>query len=386
MKVLQIIADGSPGGGTTAVLELSRHLMNAGLEVGILSQRQSHALQMAKAMGLKVIDGADFFRSRWDPGIVRRIREAVSNYRPDVTHVHGSRAGLAWIRATGQLQKRGRGASERGVYTVHGYQFWKKPTPIRQIAQAVERRISRFAFRTIHVSSSDRKFALSCGLLDSADRGVVIRNGIDLETLQQTFGQRDPNRRKHETLDRGCPVDRRNVGVLGRITRPKNPHLILDLASDLKEEGFCFHFIGGGDMENEIRDRASRESICNVRFHGSLSRQAALAKLAEQGAFILPSLWEGLPLAPVEAMAMGIPVVLSKVNGCPEIVDHGKNGLLVASGDREGFAAALRRLHADPRATERMIANARGKVREEFLVTRVLRDHLEIYKSCRKSP
>ena len=93
MKILEIIADGRPGGGTTHVLSLMRHLVTHGNDVHFITQQDSYALDRAKELGVKA-RGLDFFFSCLDFRVPWKLGRLVERVQPEVVHVHGSRGGL----------------------------------------------------------------------------------------------------------------------------------------------------------------------------------------------------------------------------------------------------------------------------------------------------
>ena len=85
--------------------------------------------------------------------------------------------------------------------------------------------------------------------------------------------------------------------------------------------------IGDGPLMGALRERAAALGLADrVELAGSLPRPAALERLAALDVLLVPSLWEGMPLAPLEAMAIGVPVIASRVGGLPEIIADGADG------------------------------------------------------------
>ena len=97
--------------------------------------------------------------------------------------------------------------------------------------------------------------------------------------------------------------------------------------------------------------------------------------------FVLPSLYEGLGIAILEAMAAGLPVVASAVGGIPEVVIHGETGLLVRPGDPVALAAALGHLLRHPEEAGFMGARGRERARERFSIESVVKRHEELYET-----
>ncbi len=367
---MQIVADGTPGGGTTNVLALCEDLVAEGVQVVFCSQKSSYALARAMELGVHdVVDGVDFFRGRIDSRVSTMLRRILSDFRPDIIHAHGGRAGLGVLRASNVNQR------DRMIYTVRGYQFYRKPWPLRSLAKLAERRISRSVFRTVHVSQNDQRVAIENGFLPDSTCSVVIRNGLRISDILQ---------RGLQTLGDGSidPQPFKEIAILGRLTQPKNPHLVLDIARALREDGFKFHWIGSGDMHDEITGRATREKIDNITFHGGQSREKGLALLAKCGTLLMPSLWEGLPLAPVEAMAAGVAVVVSDIPGNREVVRDGIDGRVVQGGTIEDYCRTLKQVVSSLESTKAMIDSGRRRVEQEFTRDRVVRQHLELYREC----
>jgi glycosyltransferase involved in cell wall biosynthesis len=357
--VLEAVADGRLSGGTTHVLQLIETLApELPAEIHLVSQAGSAALAEAARRGT-ITHGIDFFVSRLDPRPWCRLRALVRELRPALIHAHGARAALplTWARGSTPL-----------LYSVHGYHFVGKSAVPRRLAIAAERRCSAAAATTVFVSGHDQDLAARDGILERCRRHVLIRNAVDLERLPAVTGG-----------------DGRTLAFLGRLSDEKNPLLLLDVLKRLPD-GFRLRVIGDGPLLDPMRERAAAMGLgSQVSFLGSLPRQQALAELARSHALLVPSLWEGLPLAPLEAMAIGVPVVASRVGGIPEVVADGESGVLVAPGDAEGFAAAVSRLAAEPGLRTRIISEARRTVAARFSWQAAARAYLGLYRETLKA-
>jgi glycosyltransferase involved in cell wall biosynthesis len=104
--------------------------------------------------------------------------------------------------------------------------------------------------------------------------------------------------------------------------------------------------------------------------------------LAAADVVVLPSLSEGFPFVLLEALAMGCPVVASRVNGVPELIEDHKTGLLVPPRDPQALAAAIREILSDPTAASEMGAVGRAVVRERFTVDRMVADTTAIFDAA----
>jgi glycosyltransferase involved in cell wall biosynthesis len=95
---------------------------------------------------------------------------------------------------------------------------------------------------------------------------------------------------------------------------------------------------------------------------------------------VLPSDTEGLPLSVLEAMAVGLPIIASRVGGLPELVDDGKEGILVTPGDSEGLAEAIQRVIQDPLLRARLGQSARIRARGEFSLCATVQNYDRVYR------
>ena len=139
-----------------------------------------------------------------------------------------------------------------------------------------------------------------------------------------------------------------------------------------------FVFAGDGPLRIALEAEARRLGVA-VRcvFLGQRSDVPAL--LAAADLFVLPSLYEGLPVSVLEAMAAGRPVVATAIGGTDEAVTSEETGLLVAPRDPAALASAIRRLQADPALARRLAAAARGRVERDFSSEATARQVMAIY-------
>ena len=361
MILLQAVADGRLGGGTTHILQLIAAVRaQLPVEVHLVSQAGSPALAEAARLGARV-HGLDFFRGRVDPRLWLRLRGLVSHLRPALIHAHGARAALPLSRVAQGIPL---------VYSVHGYHFVAKPFPLRKLAILAERACCDRAALTLFVSQHDRDLAAAEGILRPDQRHRVIENGIEAG-LPPALGS--PGGR--------C------LGFLGRLVEQKNPLLLLEVLGALRAEDYRLVVIGDGPLLGPLRRRAEALGLSDrVELPGSLPRAAALGRLRSVDVLLLPSLWEGLPFTPLEAMAMGIPVVANAVGGLKEIIEDGRSGILIQGTDPADYAAAVRRLTAAPALRTAIIARARQVVAERFSWAAAQQVYVDIYRSALSLP
>jgi glycosyltransferase involved in cell wall biosynthesis len=360
VRLLQAVADGRPGGGTTHVLQLIEQLgPDWRGEIHLVSQSGSYALERAAALGIKS-HGLDFMESgRFNPRTWRGLRRLVQEVEPDLVHAHGARAALPFTAAR-------TGGRPAFVYSVHGYHFPAKAGGVRSLAMLAERWCSAQAEATVFVCEHDRTLAERFGILDRCRHHRVIRNGIVTEGLPR------------EAADASGPLV-----FAGRLVEQKNPTMLVEVLGLLRDEGVRLLVIGDGPLGAVMRARAEALDVLErIEFCGALPHEAALRALARGAVLLLPSLWEGLPLVLLEGMAIGVPVVASAVGGVPEVVEHGGTGLLVDRQAPERYAAAVRRLLHEPDLRAHVIAAARRRVAERFSWNAVRQAYLDIYREA----
>ena len=149
MKIMQLVADGRPGGGTTFVLALLEGLCRDALvENSLICQRGSYLSQRATEMGITVFE-LDFFRNRLDPRVPKQLSRILKSIHPDVVHVHGGRAGFFLSFVPKSIPKL------NVIYTVHGYHFAHKNWMGKVLGALAEAWVSRRVDCTVFVSNYD---------------------------------------------------------------------------------------------------------------------------------------------------------------------------------------------------------------------------------------
>jgi glycosyltransferase involved in cell wall biosynthesis len=168
-------------------------------------------------------------------------------------------------------------------------------------------------------------------------------------------------------------IDGPTLAFAGRIGRQKA--LEVGLAALAAVEGVTLLVAGDGPERAPMEARAAELGLAGrVRFLGSLPRGRVLELFRAADASLLCSSWENFPHTVVESLAVGTPVIATRVGGVPEIVRDGENGLLVPPGDPEALAAAIRRFVEEPGLRERLAANAVPSVaglEQETILTRI---------------
>lgn len=223
--------------------------------------------------------------------------------------------------------------------------------------------------RTWRTVTARRAACLLCP--SSFLRAVVLSWGIAPERVSvlPNAAPPVPSLPSREELRRRLGVDGNVLAFAGRITRAKSLETALEALRGLDDVTLLI----AGDGEERVRLEGLAGD--NVRFLGAMGRDDVLELFAASDAALLSSSWENFPHALVEALAVGAPVIATRVGGVPEIVDNGVNGLLVAPGDPEALVDAIRRFFGDLALRERLRVAAAPSV-ERFSQEAVL-DRLE---------
>lgn len=363
-KVLLVAAaNARTGGGEKHVYDLMRHLPRLGFEVALACPPGGDLGDLASELGVCVFDAS--LASGVSVRAVAALRQSIEDFGPDVVHAHGSRAAFYARRADPEAER-------RVVYTVHGIHADKAASAIRRTAlSATEKWLMPRTVAFVTVCESDAANGARLGFLNP-ERTVVIHNGIELPVRKV---ERGAFRREIGLADRD-----RLVLHVGRYDRPKDQATLLrawaNVATAVPHSYLAI--IGSGALEEDLKQLASSYAIADrVRF--CQPRPDLAPAYTDADVFVLTSRWEGLPYVLLEAMAYGLPVVATNVDGIPEAVDD-SCGVLVEPGDFRGVAGAIHRLldHAEVRVV--MGESGRERVAHDFTLDQMVRKLAGVYR------
>lgn len=288
--------------------------------------------------------------------------------RWDVVHTHSSKAGIL-----GRLAARMAGVPHV-VHTVHGWGFTPgQSAPVHALYVFLEWLCAFCCDTLVVVAGVDREDGLARGI-GRASQYRLVRSGIEVEAY------RDVATTAAEARARlGLPGDAFVVGCVGRLSPQKAP---LDMV-----EGFAalararpdarLVLVGDGPLRAEVESRVAALRL-DGRVHLPGLRRDVPELLRAFDVFALASRWEGLPRVFPQAMAAGLPVVATRVDGAADAVEDGVTGRLVEVGDAAGLGRALLELAADPERRRRMGEAGRARV-DEFSAARMVRRLEGIY-------
>lgn len=198
-------------------------------------------------------------------------------------------------------------------------------------------------------------------------------NGVDTEVFRPPTDEEKARLRRQLHLPAGAPV----VVFVGRIAPVKGIEHLLDAWATVPAPAELV-IVGDGPMLGAMRDLARQLDLERIRFTGRVDSTADYLRAAD--AWTLPSLAEGLPISLLEAMATGIACVATAVGGVPDMIEHGRDGLLVPAGDPGALAGALRLVCADPVLARALGAAARSTAEMRFDMRTVARTYADLYR------
>ncbi len=373
------IAESYIGGVRRFLLDALPGLAGRGFQVHlVLSPRRAPKLAEADAAALQaagvecsIVPMKRNISPSADRRALRQIAGIIDAWQPDIVHAHSSKAGFLARYAGRRLCAH----RPRLIYSPHAFAFQGRfSAPRRRLYLALERLAAPWTDAFAFVSRAELRAALAAGLLGPGRAAYVVPLGVDLGRFRprrpEELRTRDVLGLPHGQLI-GCLADFRPqkghavlLSALAMLPPPSMPHLLL---------------IGDGPLRLALEAAARRIGL-SARVHFLGRRDDVHEILPHLDLFVLPSLWEGMPYALLEAMACGCPVLAADVGGVPEVVTAAGCGLLFQTGRPASLAAALRVLLTRPRDLERMGKAGAGYVRKRHSLEQMLTRLSRIYR------
>jgi glycosyltransferase involved in cell wall biosynthesis len=204
---------------------------------------------------------------------------------------------------------------------------------------------------------------------------TVICNGVDVKRYQK------PIDKTSLWNQLGLEANVYLIAVVATLKEQKGHRYLIEAMASIvpQHPGVHVLFIGDGELREALQTRVEALNLGDhIHFLGNRNDVPTL--LAGSDLFALPSLWEGLPMALLEAMAAGLPIVASEVSGTVQAMIPNETGLLVPPGDAQRLAQAIEQLLTDPTQARAMGAAARRRVKEEFSAQKQADEHLALYR------
>jgi glycosyltransferase involved in cell wall biosynthesis len=254
------------------------------------------------------------------------------------------------------------------------------------VTKALRRRIAlRWAIRqsgyAVAVSNATRvEFSTDLGVRPSSF--TVVHNGVPAKA-----GVADRVRREFD-----CKEGEMVILAVGNLERNKNHRMLLEALARLREEGrlnLPWRLIiaaGRGGEEHPYLMNYVRSERLDERVHIVTGRSDVADLQAAADIFVMPSLWEGLPMALLEAMMAGKAIIASETAGIPEAIVNEREGMLVPPGDLNALVGALRTLLTDSARRRALAAAAHERAHREFTVEAMTDRYLAMYEQMHERP
>ncbi len=367
MKILHLIPSLGIGGTEKILFELCRGLNASKFENHIVSLKSGgEAQKKISEIGVPVtlLNSPDGLISGILalPFVYAKLKTVMKGVAPDLIHTWLTRANVL-----GRLAARGA-----------GFQRVVSSLRVMEVEKSYHRMAERWTgdlARSITVNSSAlRDFAVNAiGLPE--EKICLIRNGIDTARI---LDQNLVNSYRHQWAASG----KFTVGAIGRFHRQKGVDVLLEAAQAILKAhpGAQFLIAGDGPEKNNLASQARRLGIgSSVTFCGWVKGAPEFLSILDL--FVLPSRWEGMPNAVMEAMLAEKPVIATKVSGVPDLIKNEVDGLIVAPEDAAGLSQAINRLINDLEFGQELARAARQKIMSHFDLKNMISEYEKLYES-----
>lgn len=388
-RVMQIIRNLDIGGAQEVVRTLAVHLQAGGCPVLVVSFKDGPLRTEIERLGIPVavlpnrrfsvlalpLFVLDLLRIR------RELVQLVRTYKITVVQTHLLRV-LDFLVLTLRY-----GTSAQLIFwTIHNYNFALRADQVPRHTWLL--RPKRWAYRLLYrwaarwvagfiAVSSEVQRAILEQIGPVQNKITVICNGVDVDRYQLAVDRAAIRR------ELGLPPQARLIAVVGTLKPQKGHRYLIEAAARVLPQFPDVHIIciGDGQLRPALQAQTATLGLAQ-RIHFVGNRSDVPALLAANDYFVLPSLWEGLPMALIEAMASGLPIIATEVSGTKQVMVHGTTGLLVPPGDVEHLRTALLRLLSDPDHAAAMGAAARKRVQAAFSARKQAEEHRALYRQA----
>jgi len=360
LRVMYVVWSLGLGGAEQVVIRLAAGLDRRRFQPVIccLDEPGPFAAQ-AQQQGIEVL--ALQKRGPFDVRVVPRLIRVMRQRQIQVVHTHLWGANL-WGRFAARLA-----GVPAIIVTEHNVDAWK-----RWYHLVLDRLLASWATHLVAVSQQVRAFYDSHGV--GRHRWQVISNGIDAQALPAKG-------RGHAYHKLGIRPDERVVGLIGRLVPAKAPQVFLEAFARAQRELPMLRglIVGDGPLRAQLEEQVRQLGIAErVVFTGV--RHDVPDLLVGMDALVFSSEREGLSMAMLEAMAVGVPVIATRVGGTPELIEDGVTGMQVPVGDSQAIADRVVELLCDPARAEAIRCAAHQHVERHFSLKAMIETHEALYE------
>lgn len=368
--LLYVITKLELGGAQKQLLSLIRHLDKDKFSIFLFTAQEG--LLFPEALS---VNGLTIRKSKWLERSINPVKDFLALIEVylfikksdiEIVHTHSSKAGILG-RAAAKLAK-----AKVIIHTVHGWSFNDCQPRFKRLCFIwLERFAALFTDKIIVVSNYDLQIGIN-NLIGRKKKYKLIRYGIDYSE----FNLNALNLKQ----ELGIKINGPAVGMIACFKPQKSPQDFIRLAFlvNKKFPGVKFILVGDGILRGKIEKLISeselREQIFLMGWRSDVPRI-----LQAMDIFVLTSLWEGLPISALEAMASSKPVISTDTGGVREVVSEGRTGFLVSRHDMETMSERVIDLLRDDRLREEIGINAKAFLGDNYCLANMVRDTANLY-------
>ncbi|NOU88999.1 glycosyltransferase [Paenibacillus sp. LMG 31460] len=263
----------------------------------------------------------------------KQVKDLLEKNRYNFIHCHSPIGGVVGRLAAHNTKT-------KVIYTAHGFHFFKGAPLVNWLFYyPVEKFFSRYTDVLITINNEDYERAVK---YFNAKKTMYIP-GIGVDTTKFGGSTVDRDAKRNEL---GVTADETMILSVGELIKRKNQDVVIKALAKMADKKVKYYICGRGELNLYLRHVANEQGVENqVVFLGFRTDVSDICKAAD--IFVFPSLQEGLPVALMEAMAAGLPVVSSEIRGNTDLIENGRGGYLVKPDDVEGFSNSITKIVSD---------------------------------------
>jgi glycosyltransferase involved in cell wall biosynthesis len=366
IKILRIINRFNIGGPVYNAILLSAYMpeeYDTLLIGGLPEKNEENSTYIAEKYGVNPLLISEMQREpnfKNDRKALKKLKEIILTYQPDIVHTHASKAGALGRKAAFDC------AVPIVVHTYHGHVFhsyfnwWKT-----KLYQAIEKRLAKKTTGIIAISELQKNDLALKYKICELEKIEIINLGLDLGPFNEN---KTDNRNKTRTAF-GLNDSEIAIAIVGRLAPIKNHDLFLKCASVIHEKTskkVVYFIVGGGEEFRSIEEKVNALKAKGIDIRMTSWIKDINTFNAGMDILCLTSKNEGTPVSLIEAQAAGIPFVSTKVGGIKDIVSENNTGYLVDLNDSDAFIEKLLHLIENENKRQEMSQKGWSFVQEKF--------------------
>lgn len=366
IKVLHLISSTGFFGAERVVIELAEasRIIAVNSIIGVFRNQHNIHIEVEHEARERGIETQIFgCKGRFDLRTIRSLRGFIRLNGIDIVHTHGYKANIYGYLATLSM-------NVKRITTCHN---WLSKNLKMNLYEILDKLFLRTFSMVVVVSEALKQEVLNYGI--PQNKIAVINNGINVNRFQNA----------HNSLGLrktfGISEDEKIIGTVSRLTAEKGHVHLLKAAKNIITEfpHVKFLIIGDGPLKKELEGISSMLQLEGKVIFAGLRKEIPDI-LGFMNIFVLPSLTEGTPMALLEAMAAGKPLIASRVGAIPKIIEHGRNGVLVEPGNSESLCSAITDLLRNPQKANTIALAGLKTINNKFSSQRMAEDYRQVYQ------